>query len=530
MNRQDRVKQQQNGMIGTNKTKEDNTMQKTMKLLSMAALALMCAVMTGCSGDDDSIVGETPQQPADKAGRVTLTTTVSLGTTTRALDADGNKSFAEGDKIAVVYTDLGGVTQRAESDPLPEGTNGQTATFTVTLDDPDRAQDVTYIYPAAMANADGTPNYDALDEQDGTLATLAASLDYCSYTGAWDNGALPSPTLTNQLAVCAFTIKDNGGNDITGTITGLTVTEGTNSYTVNRTATAGPIYVAMKPVDGGGIDFVAYDGTYFYDKSVSSKSLAAGHLYPIGVKLTKFDPSDTYLTFEAMEDNASGAVKLIFGAQYKRVAGSKSIQYSTDGGSSWSEQIISRGTFSVSLTNKGDKVIFRGNNTKMAIGTTTANVSHFSCEGNFYVYGNVMSLLSLDSYATETTFSQSFTFALLFYQNANIYNHPYKTLALPATTLSDCCYFSMFRECTNLTKAPDLPAETLAQECYEYMFYGCSNLKSIKCLATTNISETNCNYWLNGVAANGTFTKAAGATWPEAGISSIPEGWTVIEE
>lgn len=505
-------------------------MQKTMKLLSMAALALMGAVMTGCSGDDDSIVGETPQQPADKAGRVTLTTTVSLGTTTRALDADGNKSFAEGDKIAVVYTDLGGVTQRAESDPLPTGTSGQTATFTVTLDNPDRAQDVTYIYPAAMANADGTPNYDVLDEQDGTLATLAASLDYCSYTGAWDNGALPSPTLTNQLAVCAFTIKDNGGNDITGTITGLTVTEGTNSYTVNRTATAGPIYVAMKPVDGSGIDFVAYDGTYFYDKSVSSKSLAAGHLYPIGVKLTKFDPSDTYLTFEAMEDNESGAVKLSVGSAFMRAVGSKYIQYSTDGGSNWSEQKkLNRGGFSVPLTNKGDKVIFRGNFTKMANGLTTGNAAHFSCVGNFYVYGNVMSLLSLDSYATATTISSTYTFSLLFYQNANIYNHPYKTLALPATTLSDCCYFSMFRECTNLTKAPDLPAETLATNCYRDMFNGCSNLKSIKCLATTNISETNCNYWLNGVAANGTFIKAAGATWP-TGASGIPEGWTVIEE
>ena len=59
------------------------------------------------------------------------------------------------------------------------------------------------------------------------------------------------------------------------------------------------------------------------------------------------------------------------------------------------------------------------------------------------------------------------------------------------------------------------------------MFYGCSNLTSVTCLAT-DISAYFCTkYWLDGVAATGTFTKAATMSiWPE-GTSGIPSGWTV---
>ena len=77
---------------------------KTMKnFLSMAALALMGAMMTGCSSDDNF---DNPQQPENKSKVVTLTTTVGLdgGAITRALTADGTKTFAEGDQIAVIYT------------------------------------------------------------------------------------------------------------------------------------------------------------------------------------------------------------------------------------------------------------------------------------------------------------------------------------------------------------------------------------------------------------------------------------------
>ena len=88
---------------------------------------------------------------------------------------------------------------------------------------------------------------------------------------------------------------------------------------------------------------------------------------------------------------------------------------------------------------------------------------------------------------------------------------------LPATTLERKCYSSMFYGCTSLTSAPELPATTLADACYGNMFYGCTSLNSIKCLAT-DISADECTEdWVNGVAASGTFTKAASMTsWTTA--------------
>ena len=99
---------------------------------------------------------------------------------------------------------------------------------------------------------------------------------------------------------------------------------------------------------------------------------------------------------------------------------------------------------------------------------------------------------------------------------------------LPATTLAEECYAGMFMGCTSLTTAPELPATTLAYGCYMSMFKGCSNLSSVTCLAT-DISARECtNNWLKGVAASGTFTKAASMeNWTLDSPSGIPSGWTV---
>ena len=61
------------------------------------------------------------------------------------------------------------------------------------------------------------------------------------------------------------------------------------------------------------------------------------------------------------------------------------------------------------------------------------------------------------------------------------------------------------------------------------MFEGCTNLNNVTCLATS-ITATSCtDDWLNGVAATGTFTKAASMTgWTLNSPNGIPEGWTVI--
>ena len=97
---------------------------------------------------------------------------------------------------------------------------------------------------------------------------------------------------------------------------------------------------------------------------------------------------------------------------------------------------------------------------------------------------------------------------------------------LPVTTLAYACYYSMFKDCTSITTA-ELPAAELAEYCYYGMFEGCSKLNYIKCLAT-NISASKCtDGWVEGVAATGTFVKAASMNGWSTGTSGIPSGWNV---
>lgn len=102
--------------------------------------------------------------------------------------------------------------------------------------------------------------------------------------------------------------------------------------------------------------------------------------------------------------------------------------------------------------------------------------------------------------------------------------------ALPATTLSQYCYSNMFSGCTSLTTAPALPATTLVEGCYNSMFENCTSLNYIKALflTTPTSSYDGSTYnWVSGVAASGIFVKNSTATWNVTGIYGIPTGWTI---
>lgn len=264
-------------------------MKKTFRFLSMAALLVVGAIMTGCSSDDNI---DNPQQPANKDNVVTLTATVSLdgGAGTRAIDGTtGVKTFESGKQIAVFYEDASGNLQKAVStDFTPTGDN-TTATFTVTLSTPKSGGQVRYIYPSSMAKAlpGSTTAYTADDDvtidysgifgsQDGTLTTLA-NYDLAVKDATLSGTDQPATvTLTNPLAICKFTFKDTGSNDITS-VTRLTVSDGTNAYGISTSGLAA-IYVAMKPANGN-IAFTAATASKTYFRTVTGKSLAASKLY-----------------------------------------------------------------------------------------------------------------------------------------------------------------------------------------------------------------------------------------------------------
>jgi hypothetical protein len=272
-------------------------MKKKFSLFSMAALFFVGAIVTGCSNEDES-EPSTPQPTPSKS--ITLSTTVSRDGegNTRAVTEGGVKTFAVGEQIAVIYTNTSSQRMVAVSNALTVGditNDGKNAKITVTLTDP-VAGSVDYIYPANMANSDGTTNYSALCMQDGTWATISSKLDYAKgsgeMTGSGNKFTLPTITLANQLAICKFKVK-NSGSEITSSITGLTVSDGINTYTVSRPATDTPIYMAIQPVSSDKtLSFVANNASNSYYKNVTNLTLAANNIYPLTVTMTQGQTKD----------------------------------------------------------------------------------------------------------------------------------------------------------------------------------------------------------------------------------------------
>lgn len=241
-----------------------------------------------------------PSEVAPKDQVITLSTTLSLGDeTSKALTPDGVKTFAAGEQIAVIYTNTSDRTVKATSDALIEEdifNQGKTARFTVTITNP-KAGTVDYVYPAVMAKDDGSMA--SISAQDGTLETISGKYDYARGSG-WMNvdesdATLPSDIeLTNPLAICKFILK-NADTDITDGITALTITSGEDSYHINRTAGAGPIFVALKPVSDADLSFAATDGTKYYAKAVYGKTLEGGKMVPITLNMNAVAAYTSYI-------------------------------------------------------------------------------------------------------------------------------------------------------------------------------------------------------------------------------------------
>lgn len=263
-------------------------MKRTMKAFGLATIAAMGALLIGCSESDDMQLALQQQE----IGTVTMTTTVHMPgrAATKALTDGGVKTFAAGDRIAVVYENTSSVMVKTESVALEAGdiaVDGKTATFSVTVTNPKANGALKFIYPAAMAKADGSVNYDALDNQDGTLATLAANLDFAMYDGNFSGLEMPaSPSISNRLAIGKFTVKNNSNDeDLTSSVTYFTIDDGTNYYCVKRSAAAGPIYVAMQPISGQDITMTALAGVNVYSKVAENKTLPANKMQEITAKL-----------------------------------------------------------------------------------------------------------------------------------------------------------------------------------------------------------------------------------------------------
>ena len=166
------------------------------------------------------------------------------------------------------------------------------------------------------------------------------------------------------------------------------------------------------------------------------------------------------------------------------------VTYKVNGGTA---QTIAAGTTgTITLAAVGDKVQFFGDNTTYGTSGGSANCSNISCTDECYVYGNVMSLVKSDGFASEDTLTGTYNFAYLFYNNVKIRNKTGYALVLPATTLTENCYYAMFYGCSLIEVAPELPATTLKRESYYAMFCNCASLKTVPALSATTLANESC--------------------------------------
>ena len=226
-----------------------------------------------------------------------------------------------------------------------------------------------------------------------------------------------------------------------------------------------------------------------------------GRLKVKGVKATseavapaaeEADPLAVPMTIEAI---TAGAIKVS--------SPKEGMQYSLDGGKTknavTSDDIV---------LNVGDKVQFYGNGTSITCynGTIiTSSGDGFTCK----VYGNIMSLVDEENFATATTLSENQTFYSLFSDFITLTDA--SGLLLPATQLATYCYYSMFEGCTALTAAPALPATQLAAYCYYSMFKSCARLTAAPELPATQLAN-NCYHRMFQGCASLTTAPALPAT------------------
>lgn len=220
-----------------------------------------------------------------------------------------------------------------------------------------------------------------------------------------------------------------------------------------------------------------------------------------GARAQSFDPLTTPLTVEAIN---AGSISFD-----NKAAGPVTYIKNSD-----TPVTIASGESELIWFEPSDVICFYGDNA--AYGNFYPNQSTrigYDDEEDYYIYGNIMSLVSSTGFATATTLTAPYAFANMFYWSY-ARSHPTKALVLPATTLSDYCYYNMFNgcdistaptlpapamvkgcysqmfyRCNNMTTAPELPATTLAEDCYRQMFYECSNLTTTSELPATVLAD-----------------------------------------
>ena len=279
---------------------------------------------------------------------------------------------------------------------------------------------------------------------------------------------------------------------------------------------------------------------------------------------------ETPLTFEAVE---AGTIQVYYSGSQTLP---KPITYTKNGVST---SITATTDITVAA---GDVISFSSENSSLG---DASNYVYIQADHKCYVYGNVMSMINDEGdFSKDKTISGEYALRYMLYGNENMYNHPDKKLILPATTLSEGCYYGLFRgclslskapelpatkltpecyrqmfryctalttapelpattlegscynqmfyNCTSLTTAPELPASTLAEKCYYCMFMYCPKLSSVSCKATSGMNTTNLAFWLDYAGSDATSPTLHVTNGKKLEEWNLPSSvtWTVVDD
>lgn len=484
-------------------------MKKYLILIVCSCLLLLTGVVfVACSSDDDG--GD--QQP--QVYHVTVEAVLSSDAVTRALSGGGNSNItSQWAQDEVVYVTKSGASLGTLT---PQSTGAASAKLMGTLSGITLHVDdelvLTYLKSAA--------NYSG---QKGTLSDIGANYAIATATVKVTqiNGSYiktENATFTSQQAIVKFTLK--GETNETLNVSSLSIKYGSTTLSLTDIPNAtystngnGVLYVAVPAFDSQLLTLTATvgDNTYKYEKP--AVSFENGKYYRVGVRMGKYEsysPAANYLTLQALNDGTT----ITFDNK-----ASNEVQYKVNKGD-WTVLAAADKSGTTTSLNAGDKVYLRGTNATYTIqGTddpeTPDTPSGISCSGPCYVYGNFMSLIGGDNFAATTTLTGYSALSNLFDGNVNIRNHPYKDMELPATTLTDYCYYGMFCNCTGLGRSPVMAAAAAGTYSYSYnyykdMFNGCSGLYYVTCYSSMYIGDGDAySTWLEGVQPSGTFVTSS---------------------
>lgn len=465
-----------------------------MKIMKrMMGLAAAILALSACSESEDLLSAFHSDPNAvritaevGKASANGFTRTYPLGAT----EAD-QKSFNNGDMISVKADGQDAVTYQLN------GTEWQPKESGKFLKWESDEMTFTAYYPATF---DGNLNNITLPKEYDE-ASLAAN-DFMSYSGKQSNTKGNQLSLIMERKMARVVVEIDGFNDqyAGATVNSLSIC-GIKAYKHSDKK----FYALIKPCEAqNSATFISLDVADGASKTTTETltgipALTAGNSYTYKLTVGKNKISVSGIT---VKDWTGGTITdngkteecptpyITFTAN-----GEQKFTMTTEGGYTFSNLEYSVNNSEWASVAIGTEIPFGGDKGDLRLrginpnGTATGSSNYSTItftDSNVKVActGDIRTLLDWRNYNIVDT--QNARFFSLFKDCSVLTSAP----DLPATTLADFCYRDMFFGCTSLTSAPKLPAKKLADNCYDCMFYGCTSLTAAPELPATKLEDS----------------------------------------